>query len=91
MGLEMEVIHSDGKNIQMCRYDEMFECGKGITVMMPFGGGIFVPAYGRKNYGIDYLLQEIATYNLNVPEYKIRQAYTKLMLGDAYTHVNIKI
>lgn len=81
--------------LQMVRYDEMAESGKGIAVICPIIGGIFVNCRedaGDRD-GLAYLLKELRTYanEFDFDEYKIKQAYFELKCGNNYSKKNVKV
>ena len=93
--LVAETITCTNGVLQMVRYDEMFEKGKGIVVMCPTGGGIFVNCRedaGDRD-GLAYLLKELRTYanEFDFDEYKIKQAYFELRCGSNYGKKNVKV
>ena len=90
MSLEAKVVSCQPGLVQMVRYDDMFECGRGIVVMWPEQGGSYIPATGEGKCGIDYLMQIAKEYGLE-NNYKLKQAYFKLMLSRNYDQVNIKV
>ena len=93
--LVAETINSMNGVLQMVRYDEMFEKGKGIAVMCPTGGGIFVNCNENNGDrdGLEYLLKELRTYSneFDFDEYKIKQAYFELRCGSNYSRKNLKV
>ena len=93
--LVAETINSMNGVLQMVRYDEMFETGKGIAVMCPTGGGIFVNCNENNGDrdGLEYLLKELRTYSneFDFDEYKIKQAYFELRCGSNYGKKNVKV
>ena len=93
--LVAETINCKNGVLQMVRYDEMFEAGKGIVVMCPIGGGIFVNCRedaGDRD-GLAYLLKELKSYanEFDFDEYKIKQAYFELRCGRNYDKKNVKV
>ena len=93
--LVAETINCKNGVLQMIRYDEMFETGKGIVVMCPIGGGIFVNCRedaGDRD-GLAYLLKELKSYanEFDFDEYKIKQAYFELRCGCNYGKKNVKV
>ena len=93
--LVAETITCTNGVLQMVRYDEMFEKGKGIAVMCPAGGGIFVNCRedaGDRD-GLAYLLKELRSYadEFDFDEYKIKQAYFALRCGRNYDKKNVKV
>ena len=81
--------------LQMIRYDEMAESGKGIAVMCPIRGCICVNCRedaGDRD-GLAYLLKELRSYanEFDFDEYKIKQAYFDLKCGSNYSKKNIKV
>ena len=93
--LVAETINCKNGVLQMVRYDEAFEAGKGIAVMCPTGGGIFVNCRedaGDRD-GLAYLLKELRNYanEFDFDEYKIKQAYFELRCGRNYDKKNVKV
>ena len=93
--LVAETINCKSGILQMIRYDEMFEKGRGIVVMCPIGGGIFVNCRedaGDRD-GLAYLLKELRSYanEFDFDEYKIKQAYFTLRCGNNYDKKNVKV
>ena len=93
--LTAETITCTSGVLQMIRYDEMAESGKGIAVMCPISGGIFVNCRedaGDRD-GLAYLLKELRTYanEFDFDEYKIKQAYFELKCGNKYSKKNVKV
>ena len=93
--LTAETITCTNGVLQMIRYDEMAESGKGIAVMCPISGGIFVNCRedaGERD-GLAYLLKELRTYanEFDFDEYKIKQAYFELKCGNNYSKKNVKV
>ena len=81
--------------LQMIRYDEMFETGRGIVVMCPTEGGIFVNCrddVGDRD-GLAYLLKELKKYanEFDFDEYRIKNAYFDLKCGRNYERKNVKV
>lgn len=81
--------------LQMVRYDEMSEAGKGIMVMCPISGCIFVNCRedaGDRD-GLAYLLKELRSYadEFDFDEYRIKQAYLDLKCGYNYSRKNVKV
>ena len=93
--LTAETITCTSGVLQMVRYDEMSGTGKGIAVMCPISGGIFVNCRedaGDRD-GLAYLLKELRTYanEFDFDEYKIKQAYFELKCGNNYSKKNVKV
>lgn len=93
--LVAETVNCTNGVLQMVRYDEMFEAGKGIVVMCPVSGGIFVNCRedaGDRD-GLAYLLKELRKYvdEFDFDEYKVEQAYFTLKCGRNYDKKNIKV
>ena len=79
----------------MIRYDEVSEAGKGIVVMCPTSGCIFVNCRedaGDRD-GLAYLLKELKEYanEFDFDEYRIKQAYLDLKCGQNYSKKNVKV
>ena len=93
--LTAETVSCKSGVLQMIRYDEMAESGKGIAVMCPISGCIFVNCRedaGERD-GLAYLLKELRTYanEFDFDEYKIKQAYFELRCGRNYGKKNVKV
>ena len=93
--LVAETINCKNGVLQMIRYDEMFEAGKGIAVMCPTSGGIFVNCRddaGDRD-GLAYLLKELKKYanEFDFDEYRIKNAYYELKCGQNYSKKNVKV
>ena len=91
--MTMEIITSNQNTIQLMRYDEMAESGKGIFVMWPKGhGSSFVNCDESRgdSDGFEYLLKIANEYNINCRDYKLRKAYFELKYGRNYDKQNIK-
>ena len=93
--LTAETVTCKSGILQMVRYDEAFEKGKGIAVMCPISGGIFVNCRedaGDRD-GLAYLLKELRSYadEFDFDEYKIKQAYFDLKCGNNYDRKNVKV
>ena len=93
--LTAETVSCKSGVLQMIRYDEMAESGKGIVVMCPISGCIFVNCRedaGERD-GLAYLLKELRTYanEFDFDEYKIKQAYFELRCGRNYGKKNVKV
>ena len=93
--LVAETVNCKKGVLQMIRYDEMFEAGKGIVVMCPTEGGIFVNCRddaGDKD-GLAYLLKELRSYanEFDFDEYRIKNAYFELKGGHNYERKNVKV
>lgn len=93
--LVAETVNCKKGVLQMIRYDEMFEAGKGIVVMCPTSGGIFVNCRedaGDRD-GLAYLLKELRDYanEFDFDEYRIKQAYFDLKCGQNYGKKNVKV
>ena len=93
--LTAETITCKNGVLQMVRYDDMSEAGKGIMVRCPISGSIFVNCRedaGERD-GLAYLLKELRTYanEFDFDEYKIKQAYFALKCGNNYSRKNITV
>ena len=93
--LVAETINCTNGVLQMVRYDEMFEKGRGIVVMCPTSGCICVNCNenaGDRD-GLAYLLKELRGYadEFDFDEYKIKQAYFELRCGRNYGKKNVKV
>ena len=91
--MTIETMVAQDKVIQLVRYDDMFETGKGIMVMWPNGhGGSFVNCDETRgdSDGIEYLLKIANEYKINCKDYKIRKAYFELKYGRNYDKKIIK-
>lgn len=93
--LTVEKLTSTSGVLQMVRYDEMSEAGRGIVAMCPISGCIFVNCRedaGDRD-GLAYLLKELRSYanEFDFDEYKIKQAYFALKCGSNYSRKNVKV
>lgn len=93
--LVAETINCKKGVLQMIRYDEMSEAGKGIVVMCPTSGCIYVNCRedaGDRD-GLAYLLKELKDYanEFDFDEYRIKGAYLDLKCGQNYSKKNVKV
>lgn len=85
------IITSEKEVIQIVRFDDIFECGKGIQIMWPNCGSTMIPVTGKRNCGLDFFKESFKRYGINLPEYKIEQVWWKIMSMQNYDQINIKL